>query len=347
MSALLPNFIHTLDAKITGISTDNYSRLSKNLWWDKVAVRRNSESRMERINWLLSTAMIERPNASHGGGQAIFEDIVGLYTEFENENATAGLTLKKETILDTYNGIPGGEAMNIAAKWASDVGKVAAYWPQKCIAEAIRSNPVTYDGKTFFAANHDQNPFDSEAGTYANDFTGSASGIYPGAVPIGGGDLAVAQNNLAKAVAYVTSIKQPNGQLPRNLAVRGILVPPALYTRAVQLTSAFFLSGASSGPNDTKDLIAALGLGAPILAPELGSNYEGGSDTTYYLVAEEITGDELGAFAYVDREPFNMITHDGVSDAELARKREFQWILEGRNTVAPGHPYLLFRCQAT
>lgn len=347
MSALLPTFIHTLDSKIEAISSNSYNALQKNLWWNKVAVPRPSESRMERINWLLSTAMIERPNASKGGGQAIFEDMVSLYTEFENENAISGLKLKKEDILDVVNGIPGGAAMDFAAKWASDVGKVAAYWPQKCVAEAIRANPVTYDKKAFFATDHPQNPYDVGAGAFANDFTGAASGIYPGAVPIHGADLAVAQDNLAKAVAYVTSIKQPNGQLPRNLTVRGILVPPALYTRAVQLTSAYFLSGASVGPSDTRALVAALGLGEPILAPELGSNYPGGSDTTYYIVAQEVTGDELGAFAYVEREEFSVLTHDGVSDAELARSREFQWTIEGRNTVAPGHPYLLFRCQAT
>ena len=93
-------------------------------------------------------------------------------------------------------------------------------------------------------------------------------------------------------------------------------------------------------------MIRSLALGEPVECPELGANF-GGSDTTYYLACEEIGRSQLGAFLYVEREPFNIQTHDGMSDAELARKREFQWTLEGRNVVAPGHPYLLFRCDAT
>src|SRR5690606_30192033 len=104
------------------------------------------------------TAQIERPNASHGGGQAIYEDLVSLYTELEAENAVAGLTLKKEQMDDLENGIVGGEAMRLAASWARQTGAHAAYWPQQKIAEAILANMTTYDGKTFFALAHPYNP---------------------------------------------------------------------------------------------------------------------------------------------------------------------------------------------
>ena len=68
---------------------------------------------------------------------------------------------------------------------------------------------------------------------------------------------------------------------------------------------------------------------------------------TYYLLMEEITSDELGALVYVDREPFQVVYHGPQTSAELARIREFQWTTAGRNVVGYGHPYNLFRCEAT
>lgn len=333
-----------LDQKIEAIVMNEYQRLNSNTWWPWVAKRRSSQTREERIHWLLNTAKIERPNASHGGGQAIFEELMSLYTEFENENAVAGLKLKKEQLEDLFNGIPGGEAMAIAAAWARDIGQYAAYWPQEVISDAIKANPTAYDGKPFFATDHPVNPFDTGAGTYANLFTGAASGSYPGALPIHNVDLKTAQENLAKARAYIGSIKMPNGKTPRRLRVAAIIVPPALMARAVELTSAKFLSG-TNGPSDVEGVVRMLGLGTPVEAEELGANF-GGSDTDYYLACEPIGSPELGAFNYVEREPFKVTTHSGMTSAELARKREFQWTCEGRNTVAPGHPYLLFKCSA-
>ena len=63
------------------------------------------------------------------------------------------------------------------------------------------------------------------------------------------------------------------------------------------------------------------------------------------MLVEEITTNELGAFVYVDREPFSMIFHGPQTSAELARLRKLQWLTEGRNVVGAGHPYLMFECK--
>lgn len=345
MPAITPAFMFDLESNMRLISTNEYQRLTKNLWWDRIAKYQTSQSKKERINWLLETAKIERPNAKHGGGQAIFEDIVSQTTELEHQNAAAGLQLKKEQLEDLD-----GNGVQLATHWSKQVGAHAAYWPQQSVADAIKANPTTYDGLSFFHQSHPVNPFDASAGTYANLFTGAASGAYPGALPIGGATtVEVALANLAKAVAYAASIKMPNGVTPRFLRLAAILVPPALMARAVQLTSAKTLvqsaaTGALTG--DVEAVIRYLSLGMPIQCDELGAAF-GGSDTTYYLAMEEITSNELGAFVYSEREPFAINYHGPMTDAELARKREFQWTTEGRNVVHPGHPYLLFRCDAT
>lgn len=344
MGQITPSFLFDLESNMRVIASREYERLLKNLWWDKVAKRMPSVAKKERINWLLDSARIQR--TIKGGGQVPFEDIVALTTEYENENAAAGLKLKKEQLEDLD-----GNGVDLATHWARQMGAYAAYWPQKMVAQAIRANPTSYDGVAFFHASaHPVNPFDPGAGNYANLFTGAASGIYPGAVPIGGATtLDTAVENIGKVIAYIASIKMPNGEDPRQLRVAGIMVPPALTTRAQQLTNAKFIAQAAAsggGGADIEAVVRNWGLGQPIEAPELGSAF-GGSDSKYYIIAEEITSNELGAFAYVDREPFSIVFHGPQTDAELARLREFQWTTEGRNTVGPGHPYLLFRCDAT
>jgi len=352
VAQLTPQFLFDLESNIRVISENEYERLVKNLWWRSVAKVMPSLSKKERINWLLDTAKIERPNASHGGGQAIFEDIVMQTTEYENENAVGGLELKKEQLEDLD-----GNGVDLATHWARQMGAQAAYWPQKQIADAIKANPVTYDGITYFidfaagAGNlHPVNPFNLPAGEFANHLTGAASGIYPGAVPVGGlTTLDVAIDNIQAALAFVASLKMPNGEDPRMLKLAGILHPPALTARFQQITQAQFIAQAAAsggGSGDVAAVIRNFGLGTPIEAPELGSAF-GGSDSDYYLLVEEITSNELGAFAYVDREPFSMIFHGPMTDADLARKRVFQWTTEGRNTVGAGHPYLMFKCSAT
>lgn len=352
MGQLTPQFLFDLESNMRVISEREYERLVKNLWWTSVAKSMDSKAKKERINWLLDTAKIERPQASHGGGQAIFEDIVMQTTEYENENATAGLELKKEQLEDLD-----GNGVQLATHWSRQMGAQAAYWPQKQIASAIRLNGNTYDGLPFFSpigVPHPVNPFNVGAGSFANDLTGVAVGIYPGAVPVhatGAGSVTVdaAINNINLALAYIASIVMPNGEDPRMLKLAGILHPPNLTARMQQITQAQFIAQAAAsggGSGDVAAVIRNFGLGTPIEAPELGSNF-GGDDTTYYLLVEEITSNELGAFVYLDREPFSMIFHGPMTDAQLARLRKLQWTTDGRNTVGNGHPYLMFRCQGS
>jgi len=345
---ITPEFLFDLESNMRVIQSQEYQRLLDALWWNRVAKTMQSGAKKERINWLLDTAKIERPQGSHGGGQQIFEDMVMQTTEYENENAVAGLELKKEQLEDLD-----GNGVDLATNWSRQVGAQAAYWPQKEVARAIRDNGDTYDGLPFFSAigsPHEVNPFNPGIATFANDFTGAASGDYPGALPVGGATtLDAALDNLQKASAYIATIKMPNGEDPRMLKVNAILHPPALTARFQQLTSAQFLAQAASsggGSGDVQAVIRNQGLGEPIEAAELATAF-GGADDTYYLLAQEITSDELGAFVYVDREPFSTIFHGPQTDSELARIRKFQWTLEGRNTVGAGHPYLMFRCQAT
>ena len=341
MPAITPSYMMDLETRMQVISSNAYDRLARETWWDKIAKRVEMTGRKERRLWLLDTAQIRR--TGRNGGNLEYEDIASAQSEFEAENAADGLKLKKEQLSDTD-----GNGVNLAGHWSRGVGAYASYWPQKEVARAIKANPITYDERPFFDTAHPVNPYDEAAGTFANLFTGAASGAYPGAVPIDSTvTVDVAVNNLAKVLGYVAGIKMPNGADPRHLRLMHLFVPPLLMPRAVQLTSAKFIAQAATGGAATADVdavIRSMGLGQPTSMPELASAF-GGSDVDYYIGMEDITTDELGAFLYAEREPFSVAYYGPQTDVALARIREFEWLTEGRNVVTPGHPYLLFKCR--
>jgi phage major head subunit gpT-like protein len=327
------------------ITAREYERLLSKLWWQTVCkTGPTSGAKKERVTWLLDTARIQKTGR---GGNVEFEDIVSQTTEVEHENAAAGLKIKKEQFEDVD-----GQGIDFATHWSRQMGSYAAYWPQKMTALALLANGNTYDGLSFFNQNHKVNPFNVNAGVYANIFTGAAAGIYPGALPIDTSvSVEVAIANIAKAIAYISgALKMPNGEDPRFLRVANILIPPTLVARAQQITNAKFIAQlaatGAAGSGDVEAVVRNFGLGQPVEAPELGAAF-GGSDTTYYIAVEEITNNELGAFAYINREPFSVLYYGPQNDGQLARIREYQWLTEGRNSIMNGHPYLLFKCMAT
>lgn len=351
MPALTPSFLFDFESNMQAITEDEYSRFAANLWWSRYMRPRPSGSRREIVAWLLSTAKIE--DLGKLGGNLPFEDLVAAYTEFENRDAGAGLRLKRNQIEDLD-----GNGLELAGKWSSDIGAYMAYWPQKKLVELIKNGHVagnnSYDGKTFFAADHPLNPFNVGLGTYQNVFTGAASGAYPGALPIDDSvDLDVALVNLSKAIAYIKSIRMPNGEDPRFLRPVGILAPPRMQQRVVQLTNAKFIAqmaggGTAGGSADVEALIASLGFVQPTIADEL-AGFE--SDTTWFLACEEMSSTSLGGFVYIDREPFAIKYYTGQDggtgvDAILDRARELEWHCHGRNVGGYGHPYSFFKAKA-
>jgi phage major head subunit gpT-like protein len=224
-----------------------------------------------------------------------------------------------------------------------------AYWPQKQVAHVLKNGHTAslytgYDGKALFATDHPVNPVNSSFGTFQNVFTGGASGAYPGACPIDDTQTAaVALTNLSKIYAYIASVKMPNGEDPRFLRPKYILCSPRMFPWVVNLTSAKFIAqavGSAGGSGDVEALIKALGFATPIQVDEL-AGYE--SDTSFFVVCEQASSSQLGAVIYQEREAFSLASYGPMNTAELSRKQEFEWHVHGRNAVAPGHPFLIFK----
>lgn len=345
MGAITPQFLIDLETRMQIAMESSYAGLLSNLWWQRVARVRPSTGLKEIVTWLLSTAQIRDQGK---GGNVRFDDLVSTYTQYENKVAGAGLKLSKYQLEDTDGG-----GVDLAGQWSTDVGAQAAYWPQKLTTHFLKNGHTAslytgYDSVAFFSASHLVNPADPDVGEFANLFTGAASGSYPGALPIDDSvSMEVALANLSKLCAYVAGIKMPNGEDPRGLRVTGLLCGPRLMPRAVQLTSAKFIAtavGSSAGSTDVEALIKYLGFATPIQADEL---YGFEDDKTYFPIIEAVGATQLGAAIYSERDPFKVNFYGPQDQVTLGRKKEFEWTIEGRNAIAPGHPFLLAKAKAT
>lgn len=347
MALLTSAFLFDLESNMRVISENTYLALSKDQWW-RLAAREltGSSTKKERILWLLETGFLE-----YGvEGQTQFMDMATVMTEYEHQYLTgSGLKMLKSQLEDSdANGVA------IATKWSRTMGALAANFPQQELARVILSNPVAYDAVTYFHANaggntgHPIDPTNPGGARFANHFTGAPSANNPGAVPLNTATIDLAQANINRALAYISSIPQPNGKNPRKLKPTRLFVPPALHYAAILATQSKLIAlgsqGGGGGSADVSLVVSAFDLEV-VKVPEFASSL-GGSDTDYYIGCEDVGG-ELGAFVYSNREPFNVTYHGPLTDAQLASKREYEWLPHGRSVVGPGHPYLFFKASAT
>lgn len=350
---LTPSLVVNVETRMKRVSDDSYKARLANLWWRNVAIDDTTTGGKTILTWLLDTARIGEMN----DGEWSHEDMFAIKHEYEVKFAGNGFKMNKTEFDDDDTS---ELAYRAAAAWAAQTGVQFAYWPQRLISYVLKygasdAKIKSYDNLQFFANNHPVNPLRSEFGTYANLFTGAASGSYPGALPIDESvSVDVALANLAKLRAYVAGILSTNGVDPRNLVFDKLIVPPRLYPRANLLLNAEVVAstaaGGAGGSTDMRAYVKTLqGLGQPIEATELGANMPGGSDTSYYvsLKYQDAVVTDLAALMYVVREPFSIRYHGLMDDAKLQRVNEMQWASRGRNVVAMGHPFLLLKINAT
>lgn len=347
-SVLTPQFVVDLTTNITHIVETEYANVAANLWWSKVAKLRTSKSAKEDINWLMSSASLDKYGSAP---RVTYDDLTFLRTTYESEYAGKGLKLKRADFEDLD-----GRGIESATAWAAQQGQLMAYHPQRLIGELIRGGTAStcYDGQYYFSASHPYHLYDSSKGTYANIFTGAASGSYPGACPIGPAvTLETAFLNLSKAIAYIEEITMPDGVTPRNLQPVGLLVPPKMHVRAVQLSNSKLVpltAGSGAGSADMTAVIDSWGLAPPIKAPELRSQtgYTDG-DSTAYIICKEANSTTLGGLVYVEREPFQVVSYTGLNgqNVELGRTQELEWLVNGRNVGGYGHPFAIFALPPT
>ncbi len=341
-------FIASLETEMQVISEAEYGAAAAKVWWPLVAKRRTTRSRLAVLAWLLSTAKLY---AEETGGSLRFEELAERFTEIEPAFSSAGLRMHRYELEDAASrGGELGEGADRALSWAEQMGGAFAYWPQRLAGIVLRTGHLAadaggvdaYDGEPLFSAAHPLDPFDAKVGTYANLISGA---------PIDASvSLDVALANLADVFEHIGAIKLPQrgeGADFRCLRPKALIVPPKMYPRAKQLCAAM------AGPVSIRlkaatfieyaEAMSAIGNPVAAQAGEL-SGFE--NETTYFVVVEQVEASALGALVYVEREPFSISYYGPESSAKLARTNEVEWHARGRNKMAAGHPYLLFKVTA-
>jgi hypothetical protein len=374
--ALTADFLFSIEKKMKSFNERNYMRMlsSENVWWPKLMRLDPFEGKSQRVNFLLDSASIEQLSANDGGesgGSINFDEIQTITTEYFPAYHARGYKIGKLKYLNWLAGSNG--QLDPVVKWAGAVGTYGAYYPQRLLAQLIQNgaNITGYDGVSFWNTAHPVHPAVPGLGSYANVFTGAASGAYPGACPIDDSvTFDVALVNLSKVLSYIVgSIVQPNGAGdPRLLEPAFLVYPPRMAARVETLLNASFLPVAATGgagAAQVTEFFRKFRLVEPIMAKELGSaityTYMGptgsivttsGSDTTYYVVCREAAETELGAFLLNQRLPFTMHTYTGDGgtggiDAILGRSQDLEWHYDGWLAANVGHPYGIFQCKQT
>lgn len=364
--ALTASFLADFKTNLQAKSEQSYQNKLKNLHYAKFTRTMTSESEREILAWLLSTARLQRNGQ---GGNIEFDSLAQVKQTYVNGNFDAGLKLKKNQLTDLD-----GKGVELATEWNAQIGADIAYFPQREVVTQLLNGEtgLCFDGKAYFAKDHPIHPALVGIGTYANLFSGAAASTpstdpndagYPGACPIDESvTVDVAMSNLNKVLAYISSIKMPNGVDPRFLTVKGIIHPPKLRARVKQLTNAKLVAQPTSGGGGSANVEAVVqdwGFGEPICMAEiggggkypLGENGDGstvsGDDTSYYLLCAEEQTSDIGALVWIEREPVTIQAFMPDTQVKLAEAREFEWLAQGRGVAGYGIPYFLFKVKAT
>lgn len=326
---ITPQWVSTFETNTQTLIQDAWARMQAHLIWDKFVDVRTSTTLRELYFWLIESAKIV--DQGQGGNQR-FDDIAATYFEIDNKNSGLGLRLTKNEIEDNMMANPKGmPALVYAATWAKQMGGSAAYWPQEKMFELIAAGETSkgYDGVNFFSASHPVNPSLSGGATYSNLIAAKPIDTANAAT------LDIAATNFASVIATIQTYKQPNGK-PRNLVPKYLMHAASERKRANELLDTKYYG---TGQGSTENVVSRYGI-EPIQASELTTAGE------YYVACEMLPG-EGGPLIFQNRDPYVLTSFTPESQAELMRRKEFEWDFDGRNAEAYGHPYLLVKVKPT
>jgi hypothetical protein len=388
------------ERRMRAIQEKEYYRRVSKLWAPKLLRETPIEGESEVLAFLLSTATIEPIGPTGVGGMA-YESMMSQPVVIAPMTHGKGIQAQRDQLEDL-------SALKGLAEWVEQITIDATCYKERLLIQMILNGGATdgsaaaYDGQPFFVNptsgsgnGHYFNPFRKNLGSYYNDFTGSASGSYPGALPIHdalidsahGVTLDAAVANLGKALAAIANVKMPNGITSRKLRAKYLLAPKQMAPRVQMLLDAKYIAMAAvsatgtavGGTANIEGVIEGFGLSEPIISEEIGAAYTyqaqiptvnqttgtvntvskslTGSDTDWFLVCEEAETSQLGGFLHVLRRAFEIryfTGAGGMGEGEraalalfLSRARMLEYQCDGRESVQYGHPYTVYRFQAT
>lgn len=208
------------------------------------------------------------------------------------------------------------------APLAAQMGQQAAKWPdQRIVADVFTANPTCYDGKAFFAADHQSSLEDASVGTIKNLDTLALS-------------LANYQTARALMMSYVGADGQPLGVMP-NLLV----VPPQLEGTARQILHsdfvADFVPGSTTAGNVGASQNVWKGSAELLVIPELA-----GAATTWYLMD---VSQAIKPFVFQLRQAPEFAYLNKPTDPNVFWEKNFIFGVSARGAATTSLPFLAYK----
>lgn len=307
------------EARLTKLQADAYALALRNVWYDRLLTERPGEGARQIFEWLLTTAQIYKLDEGKG---LRFDDLVTQATEVTHDDYGVGLEVTRNQWED--------DAFGFAGDWAKQIGSAMALDPQYALITLMLNAETTgkaYDGLSFYSKAHPTNPYvGTSGGTFDNlvdDMNDIDSSLPNPTTPT------LNAANLVSAIAYIKSLKMPNGK-NRNLRPAILRVPPQLEKTGIELTSAAFIGA-------TENVIRNYQLDT-LVVNELSVEPK-----NWYLDCIEGETPDLLPFVRFNRMPFEMTSYNGMTQAELSRKFKLEWHVRGRFGHLYGHPYQSFK----
>jgi len=300
-------------------------------FWQRFATEVPSHTKKNAYIW-----MDRLPQMQLWNGERKFQNPALRYQELENGLYELSINVKRTEIED--------DQLGVYDAIVPDIARAARVWPDVQVAAAIQAGTTTtvYDGQNFFDT-HYVNPDKitqcvpgTAYATQTNNFTSTASGTQPGALPFSAGSVATAYETMA-------SWYGPDG-LPMNIVPDLVIVPPQLKFAAKEvlaegseliikqlaLTSGYGAAAPSNVMRGTMDYIVL-----PYLANDA---------TTWYMAC---TDRATKPFVWQLRDSPEQVFFTRPTDHDVFMHDEFKWGVRARGAAGFAQWFLAARCAAT
>jgi len=332
------------------------------------------------------------------GGGVDFSELVFTENVFFNHFHKWGTRISEAKFTDmAQSGILGADGIKAMGESVRQATAKAAYLPQQLTTGVLRAGTGTklstsngnsyslkcYDGLSLFNVAHPVNFKKTKLGTYTNLFSGAPSGTNPGFLPLGGpfaknsstgeweynasADVSIEDgwNNLWVAIAYLSTMKMPDGETPRYLTPTTITCSKQLLKNIDRILDAKNIAvhagsgSAGGGSMDIEGSIKRLGFKEPTVLDELSAPKDEALNGTakierydWFLNCEDDNNaSEIGSINIGLRMPWNVkIFSDGTGGGEAQRELAIEDAVEAigkmRLFVGVGEPQYLYKVQA-
>jgi len=306
---------HNLQALFNAYDLSFQQGLDANqeLFWEKVAVQRPSNTRQNTYAW-----MAKLPQLREWVGERVVHAISSYGYTITNKDFELTMELDRNDILDDTYGV-----FNPVAE---EMGRAVKKWPDVQLGKLVRTgeSSLCYDGQNFFDTAHPIDKFAPSLGTQSN--------YWAAGMPLN-------PDNYAKVRTSMMSLLGEDGQ-PLGVNPRLLMVPPQLEQQGRHILHADYIAPAAfaGNPQVGTNSNTLKGSAELLVVPELA-----GDPTTWYLLD---TSRAIRPFVFQLRQAPQFVQFTDPKSDNVFRRKKFVYGVDARGNVGFGLWFLAAKARA-